>query len=207
MSAFRMNKFSSIETSTHVAPANDYEVLEWPRPILSPPLTHVSLTRNTNKTLIHPVLMGEYEDFSQAKGKFNEWLGLLEVTQENQDEIKQATVALSSVIENFGYKTSKNSLKNWASSLEKNWPEKGPNQNLRSFNEKLNKSEFIEKISPEFGIFWEKGEKSLSFRLVHELKIFFKNSWKKEHFMTILQQLQEYAGWHEKKWECGHAFG
>ena len=83
MSEFRLNQFSSIETSKHVAPSTEYEILEWPRPILTPPLKHAGVSLNTNKRALKPILMGEYENFHQAKGKFDRWISLLDVSQEN----------------------------------------------------------------------------------------------------------------------------
>ena len=73
MSSFGMNRFSSIETSKHVAPPSHYEILEWPRPVEVPPLTHVGVKLDVSRRTLNPVLMGEYENFHQSKGKFILW--------------------------------------------------------------------------------------------------------------------------------------
>ena len=61
-----LNKFSSIENSAHVSPRDKYEILEWPRPVGVPTLTHVTL-QHKNIELKNPVLMGEYENFNHKK--------------------------------------------------------------------------------------------------------------------------------------------
>lgn len=172
MTTFGVNQFSSIENSKHIAPITDYEVLEWPRPICTPPLTHVAIKLDSSREVLYPVLLGEYENLHQAKGKFDIWTNLLGVKQENINEIIQATTALSAIIDKFGYKTSLNSIKNWAVSLEENWPEYGPISNLNTFHEKLLKTQHAEKLIPELGIFWQNGQNSLKFRLRAELKTF-----------------------------------
>ena len=174
MAGFRMNRFSSIETSSHVASVSEFEVLEWPRPIDATPLTHVAIKLDANKGVLSPVLIGEYENFHQSKGKFDLWTNLLGVEDHKICEIIQATTALVAVIKKFGYKTNLRSLENWANSLEENWPASGPSENIGPFNQKLLTTKNVEKITPELGIFWLKGANSLKFRINTEIKIFTK---------------------------------
>ena len=120
-----MNKFSSITKNKLQGSENNFEMLEWPRPILTKALTHGSVVKK-QKIEIIPILIGEYEDLKPSYANFQNWIKICEVSTKSIDEIIQATIALKLTLHTFQHKTEKIHLTTWATTLEKNWPNEIP---------------------------------------------------------------------------------
>ena len=193
-----MNKYSSILKNKAQGTENNFELLEWPRPVRINPLTHTGATHELmRKKQLTPILIGEYESFRHSKINYINWLKLCNVTEANSDKITQASISLKMNIKTFGHKINTDLLENWANTLEKNWPKKLPR------NEKTREpiitfpGKYQEKIIHEYGHFLKTEKTSLQFILNKEIKIFLRFINKRSLYDNLSAIIR--ICWHARK--------